>query len=201
MALNQNQKLGLGLAIAAIGFLLWKKFGKKSEAVETPPVEAAKASVQTPTDTGKTEYELKVMKLQGILKVAIDGIAGPQTNTALKAAMPENYANWGAVSATNVDKYLAAFGTQVQNQTDAQKVQAIIAAQGVLQMAKDYTAKELIYDYAEKRYVYTGKTLLFKSGFRFSGWLKAARNVTVIVKQDGATAWWEFPPSVLIVTK
>lgn len=208
MALNQNQKLALFIGLAGVGFLLWKKFGKKSAAPLEDSGEKNAEIEEKSADSGYSTYQLKVMKLQTLLKVGVDGIAGPITNKALAAAMPQNYTAWGAVSVSNIDKYLEAFGVKAAD--DAQKAISdhaaalVSAAKGgaMITMAQDYTAKEIVYDYSQKKYTATGAQKSFSKGTKFpSPWTIAQRNTTVLLKYDDQTGWWEFPPSALIAVK
>ncbi len=79
---------------------------------DEPPVVGGKASLDPCGGRRRdnSAHGLKVMILQdrvGITGCDKDGIAGSQTNGAVKAKYPSLYATLGNVSVNNIDKYLA----------------------------------------------------------------------------------------------
>jgi hypothetical protein len=126
-----DKRIIYAVGAGAVGYLIYNQFKKKSStAVETK--EESKDTPATPntnpnTNAGvvKSEYEKKVMDLQGLLKVGTDGVAGKATNGALEnlwsataqsvdsgTAFNNGYPNLkkngkGVVSASNVDYYIS----------------------------------------------------------------------------------------------
>jgi len=107
----------LGTAVA-MGALKPKKSqipkGDSSEGGSSgePPLVGGSASLDPcgGRNRDNSAYGLKVMVLQdrvGITGCDKDGIAGSQTNGAIKAKYPSLYATLGNVSVNNIDKYLA----------------------------------------------------------------------------------------------
>ena len=151
------------------------------------------------------------MSIQEWLGVAIDGIAGPQTNGAMKTKMPTNYATYGPINPANVDKYIAAIGRSteaVKAMTEAEKwaaiarqAQAVMNADGTVQLSQGFTAHGLILDKASGSYKDTGSTRTFPKGFEFgSGWYKSSRgDRSILLREDGTSVYYEFPPGYLFV--
>lgn len=211
--MKNQEKILAAVGVGILGIWLWAKYGKKSAPL--PVIDPAKSnntnqdtSQGTPTSSsGFSDYQKRVMVLQGKLGVAIDGIAGPQTNGALSKKLPTLYAQLGTVSSSNVEQYITALSTaqttQAQNAYATSLVLAIMNAQGTVQMLKDYTAKQYQWDVARQRYIETGKTYAFKKGYLFSNWNKVNRNnnsIFLVAKNDPQQRY-DFPPSVLTVVK
>lgn len=99
---------GLGIAIA--GFFGYRYYKKKQQQKKTAVAEPEDQFIEFDvnfTKGGYTPYQKKVMDLQAWLGVAVDGIAGPQTNGALQKKLPNTFSNLGPVSNSNIDKYIA----------------------------------------------------------------------------------------------
>lgn len=133
-----NEKNLINLAIlGGAGFLIYKNWDKIKTALKigngagdkasSDEVVGAKAPATGSTTIPQTDpYKIKVMELQGLLKVGTDGVAGKQTNGALEnlyssppltiAAETSFSANYpylrkngrGAVSKSNIDYYIDA---------------------------------------------------------------------------------------------
>jgi len=93
----------LGLGTIGYGVYSWwknKKGATPTTPIYTPPDKDVNGRTYTP-------YEKRVMYLQSLLQVAIDGIAGKQTNLALKELYRGNL-SFGEISESNIEKYIAA---------------------------------------------------------------------------------------------
>ena len=105
--------LGIGAALAGFGiyrYMQRRKAEKKAEAEKELAKATASADKVTPYPniaTGPNATQRKIMEIQAFLGVAVDGIAGPQTNGALARRAPATYARYGAITASNVDFYNA----------------------------------------------------------------------------------------------
>lgn len=130
------KKLIYAIAAGGIGYLIYTKFkdGKAKDIAEesTETTALPVPSKTTSTTPALSDYKKKVMELQGLLKVGIDGAAGSQTNGALEnlwssegksvnsdTAKKTGYPNLkkngkGVVSASNVNYYIAA----IKNKTN-----------------------------------------------------------------------------------
>lgn len=105
--------LGIGAALAGFGiyrYMQRKKAEKKADAEKQ--LAKATASPDKITSfpnvaTGPNAIQRKIMEIQAFLGVAVDGIAGPQTNGALARRAPATFAKYGAITASNVDFYNA----------------------------------------------------------------------------------------------
>jgi hypothetical protein len=92
----------LGLGTIGYGIYSWYKGKGNTPTTEiyTPPEKDVNGRVYTP-------YERRIMYLQSLLKVKIDGIAGIQTNTQLKEFYRGNL-TFGEISEKNIEKYISA---------------------------------------------------------------------------------------------
>lgn len=112
--MDKNTKIITNIAIAAgVGYgayLIYKKF--KNGSLGQPPVAKTGAEITkevneaiTASPTPVDEYKVKVMKLQALLNVVVDGNFGPKSNAALSALYGGVFP-YGAVSPSNVTKYI-----------------------------------------------------------------------------------------------
>lgn len=105
--------LGIGAALAGFGiyrYMQRRKAEKKAEAEKELAKATASADKVTPYPniaTGPNATQRKIMEIQAFLGVAVDGIAGPQTNGALARRAPATFAKYGVITASNVDFYNA----------------------------------------------------------------------------------------------
>lgn len=216
-----NKNIKNAIVAVGVGYGAWwlyKKFKSggfskvppnKTDAEITKEVNEAISASTTPVDA----YKTKVMKLQSLLDVAVDGIFGPKSTAALSALYNGALA-YGAVSSSNVTKYiedieLKKTPAQMQESTKlvdqlskdaATRVQQIIRANGVLVVAYAYSANELVLDKATGRWVSTGIKKAFTKGQRLVGWTKQARQTTLLLgKTAGATSKYEFPANAILV--
>jgi hypothetical protein len=113
--MKNTKRLIAAAAIGGAGYLIYKNWDKisnifkKKDASLDDKKGTGSETKDTPTDTGKTysAYQLKVMKLQGIVGAGVDGAVGKNTNGAVKAYFPNSYAKLGDVTTANIDAYLA----------------------------------------------------------------------------------------------
>ena len=119
--MKKNEKNILtGVAVAAAGFLAYRFYKIKKEKKEAEKkddvirIEQGTTTGYPGPNTGPTDYEKKVMELQSWLGVAVDGIAGPQTNGALSKKLPITYSLVGPIPVYPqfggklvIDQYLA----------------------------------------------------------------------------------------------
>jgi len=216
-----NKNIKNIIVAAGVGYGAWylyKKFksggfakvpNNKTEAEITKEVNEAIAASTTPVDGFKT----KVMKLQALLNVAVDGAFGPISTAALQK-LYNGTLPYGSVSTSNVTKYiedieLKKTPAQMQASTalvdklskDAStRVKQIIAANGVMVLAYAYSANELVLDKATGRWVATGIKKTFAKGQRLTGWTKQARQTTLLLgPYAGATGKYEFPANAILV--
>ena len=105
--------LGIGAALAGFGiyrYMQRKKAEKKADAEKQLAKATAspdKITAFPNVATGPNAIQRKIMEIQAFLGVAVDGIAGPQTNGALARRAPATFAKYGAITASNVDFYNA----------------------------------------------------------------------------------------------
>ena len=105
--------LGIGAALAGFGIyrLIKRRQTEKKAAAEKELAKATtspdKITAFPNISTGPNAIQRKIMEIQSFLGVAVDGIAGPQTNGALARRAPATYAKYGAITASNVDFYNA----------------------------------------------------------------------------------------------
>lgn len=132
---NDNSKYALLALLLGVGgyfvYTKWKK-GKDGDTPQDIPSEedvvlAVEQAKQASSGRTYSPYQIKVMYLQGLLQVAIDGIVGNQTLTKLDyfwanygkvldaaKAKAENYPElrkngYGLLSETNIDNYTKLF--------------------------------------------------------------------------------------------
>jgi hypothetical protein len=157
---------GLGVAIAGFfGYRYYKrKKDEKEAAIEAE--KAAKAAQAAPPPSGGvttqpvgySDYQKKVMKLQTILGVAVDGNPKDQTNGKVKEWYPNLYKTLGNVSPSNIDQYLAA-KRETTSTSSAARVQEIWDAMGSGTPATvriDTTVTGFYFDSSSNNYKSTG---------------------------------------------
>lgn len=131
---DNSKYAALALLLGVGGYFVytkWKK-GKGGDAPQDIPTEedvvlAVEQAKQASSGRTYSPYQIKVMYLQGLLQVAIDGIVGNQTLTKLDyfwanygkvldaaKAKAENYPElrkngYGLLSETNIDNYTKLF--------------------------------------------------------------------------------------------
>lgn len=153
--LSRNQKIAIGLGVAAVGGLLIYRMiqkgsgGDKEGSFGASPVDANKA------------YLDKVKALQVLIGVTADGIIGPKTKAALtKYGLPTT------ISASNIDSVL----NQAQGKvTEAQKTQA------------RYRLGRTIFDAFVSG---KGSTIVPKEKITLNQWATDATGKLIVTKKD-----------------
>jgi hypothetical protein len=91
--LTRNQKIAIGVGVAAVGGLIIYIIANKPDDSDTTSLKNAPSN---------TDYLEKIKALQKLLGVGVDGIVGPKTKAALKAfGLPET------ITASNIDSVIA----------------------------------------------------------------------------------------------
>lgn len=112
---KQEKSILIGVGAALAGFGLYRYFKRKQSEKKVAKEKETTGSSNDPDKTtgypgsytGPTEYQKKVMEIQAFLGVALDGIAGPQTNGALARRAPASFAFYGPISTSNINFYNA----------------------------------------------------------------------------------------------
>lgn len=231
MKLNTNLVIGSALVLGG-GYYAYKKgwFGKKqetpSEAVkqnqetldkiaEQQAAAAKKASVAASatkaiaaatTIINANSYKGKVAYIQNDLGVAVDGIAGPQTNMAYNAKYGLDKGN---ISESNIDYYknkvvsgltLVKQGT-LAKQTSGVAIVNALKNGGSIRFIKSVNAQNFVLNKATNSYAATGTNLLFNSGAVLSSsWRAVDRGAgLVLIYKQGATTLQQVPVNAIVV--
>ena len=230
MKLNTNLIIGAAL-VGGGAFYAYKKgwFGKKetpSEAIkqnqETLDKIAAeqaaaakkvatkaavtKAVTQATTIINANSYKGKVAYIQNDLGVAVDGIAGNQTNMAYNAKYGLDKGN---ISEANIDYYknkvvsgltLAKQG-QIAKQTSGAAIVNALKNGGSIRFIKSVNAQNFVLNKATNSYAATGTNLLFNSGAVLSSsWRAVDRGAgLVLIYKQGATTLQQIPVNAIVV--
>ena len=112
---KQEKSILIGITAALAGFGIYRYIQRRKTAQKAEAEKALKDATNSPNtttgypniSTGPSAYQRKVMEIQAFLGVAVDGIAGPQTNGALARRAPATFAAYGPITASNVDYYNA----------------------------------------------------------------------------------------------
>lgn len=113
--MNKDNAILLGIGAALAGFGIYR-FIKRRQTEKKAAAEKELAKATTSPDkvtafpnisTGPNAMQRKIMEIQAFLGVAVDGVAGVQTNGALARRAPATYAKFGAIKPSNVDFYNA----------------------------------------------------------------------------------------------
>ena len=231
MKLNTNLVIGAAL-VGGGAFYAYKKgwFGKKketpSEAVkqnqETLDKIAAeqaaeakknatkaavtKAVTQATTIINANSFKGKVAYIQNDLGVAVDGIAGNQTNMAYNAKYGLDKGN---ISEANIDYYknkvvsgltLVKQG-QLAKQTSGVAIVNALKNGGSIRFIKSVNAQNFVLNKATNSYAATGTNLLFNSGAVLSSsWRAVDRGAgLVLIYKQGATTLQQVPVNAIVV--
>jgi hypothetical protein len=221
MKMNQNYIIGAAALLGGGLYFAYKKglFGKKAklspvaetktESQETlNKINATQKAVSTANKvtavankavsvitsiTNANSYKGKVSTIQSNLGVAVDGIAGNQTNMAYNAKFGLDK---GSISSSNVDYYL----DKVKNNLTLAK-QAILSKQttgvaivnalkngGTIRFLKTINAENFILNKATNSYSPIGTRLLFTQGAVLgSGWKAIDRGAGFVLIYKGTT--------------
>jgi len=166
---------------------------------------------QVIVDGAKLLYKRNVEKLQGLLKVGIDGDAGRTENSQTNKALAAAYGlDKGIVSPLNVLYYIK----KVENK-DTKIKQAIKAKQsgsptataaainnkGTIRMLRDVNAPNLVKNKATGGFTAIGTNLLFKKNAVLgSGWTAIARaNTNDVVITKNGTTFQQIPANSIVI--
>jgi len=177
-----------------------------AEAAKAAAAKAATAVKQATTITNPASYAGKVAYIQSDLGVAVDGVAGNQTNMAYNAKYGLDKGN---ISASNIDYYqskvkqgltLVKQGA-VAKQTNGVAVVNALKNGGTIRFIKSINAQNFVLNKATNSYVATGTTLLFNSGAVLgSGWKAIDRGAGfVLIYKTGANTLQQVPVNAIVV--
>jgi hypothetical protein len=235
MKLNNNLLIGAAL-VGGGAYYAYKKglFGKifKSKSGVTPAdlkspaaTDAAIKTEQTAVKTAKVDaakvvravtaatavytassYKGKVAFIQSDLGVAVDGIAGNQTNMAYNAKYGLDKGN---ISESNVDYYKSKVTkgltlvkqAQVAKQTNGVAVVNALKNGGTIRFVKTINAQNFVLNKATNSYVATGTNLLFNNGAVLgSGWKAIDRGAGfVLIYKAGANTLQQVPVNAIVI--
>jgi hypothetical protein len=186
--MNNNIKIIVTIASLALVGTAGAMAIKRAKDKKGKTDEEEETQEETPTGGGTTNtwgngctnrrdtsgYGLKVMALQkkvGIVGCDVDGIAGPQTNAAVKSKYANLYATYGAVKPENIDIYLAGSSAKV-NALDYAKNIVSQVKQGKTAVIKDgnnkfVTAYQQIKPPNETNYVRSNLKTYIKTGTKY----------------------------------
>jgi len=231
MKLNTNLILGAAL-VGGGAYYAFKKglFGKKTETpneaikqnqdvinkVAAEQAAAAKkvattAAVKKAVTAASTiinanSYKGKVAYIQSDLGVAVDGVAGNQTNMAYNAKYGLDKGN---ISEANVDYYKSkvtqgltlAKQKQVAKQTNGVAIVNALKNGGSIRFIKTINAQNFVLNKATNSYSAIGTNLLFNSGAVLSSsWRAIDRGAGfVLIYKVGATTLQQVPVNAIVV--
>ena len=231
MKLNNNLIIGAAL-LGGGAYYAFKKglFGKKTETpseaikqnqdvIDKVAAEGAKkASVAAAASTAKkiitaanaitnsNSYKGKVAYIQSDLGVAVDGVAGNQTNMAYNAKYGLDKGN---ISEANVDYYQSkvkqgltlAKQKQVAKQTNGVAIVNALKNGGSIRFIKSVNAQNFVLNKATNSYSAIGTNLLFNSGAVLSSsWRAIDRGAGfVLIYKVGATTLQQVPVNAIVV--
>jgi hypothetical protein len=231
MKLNNNLIIGAAL-LGGGAYYAFKKglFGKKTETpseaikqnqdvidkVAAEQAAAAKkvataAAVKKAVTAASTiinanSYKGKVAYIQSDLGVAVDGVAGNQTNMAYNAKYGLDKGN---ISEANVDYYKSkvqqgltlAKQKQVAKQTNGVAIVNALKNGGSIRFIKSVNAQNFVLNKATNSYSAIGTNLLFNSGAVLSSsWRAIDRGAGfVLIYKVGATTLQQVPVNAIVV--
>ena len=231
MKLNNNLIIGAAL-LGGGAYYAFKKglFGKKTEtpseaikqnqetldriaaeqaaAAKKVAVTAAatKAVAAASTIINANSYKGKVAYIQSDLGVAVDGVAGNQTNMAYNAKYGLDKGN---ISEANVDYYKSkvqqgltlAKQKQVAKQTNGVAIVNALKNGGSIRFIKTINAQNFVLNKATNSYSAIGTNLLFNSGAVLSSsWRAIDRGAGfVLIYKVGATTLQQVPVNAIVV--
>ena len=180
---------------------------QKAVVTEKKIVNTKKAIV----DGAKLLYKRNVEKLQGLLKVGIDGDAGRTENSQTNKALAATYGlDKGIVSPLNVLYYIKKVenkDTKIKQSIKAKQsgsptaTAAAINNKGTIRMLRDVNAPNLVKNKATGGFTSIGTNLLFKSGAILgSGWIATARaNTNDIIITKNGTNFQQIPANSIVI--
>jgi hypothetical protein len=162
-------------------------------------------------DGAKLLYKRNVEKLQGLLKVGIDGDAGRTENSQTNKALAATYGlDKGIVSPLNVLYYIKKVenkDTKIKQSIKAKQsgsptaTAAAINNKGTIRMLRDVNAPNLVKNKATGGFTAIGTNLLFKKNAVLgSGWTAIARaNTNDVVITKNGTTFQQIPANSIVV--
>lgn len=167
---------------------------------------ATKAVAAASTIINANSYKGKVAYIQSDLGVAVDGVAGNQTNMAYNTKYGLDK---GSISEANVDYYqskvkqgltLSKQG-QIAKQNNGVAVVNALKNGGSIRFLKAVNAQNFVLNKATNSYAATGTNLLFNSGAVLSSsWRAIDRGAGfVLIYKMGATTLQQVPVNAIVV--
>jgi len=162
-------------------------------------------------DGAKLLYKRNVEKLQGLLKVGIDGDAGRTENSQTNKALAATYGlDKGIVSPLNVLYYIKKVenkDTKIKQSIKAKQsgsptaTAAAINNKGTIRMLRDVNAPNLVKNKATGGFTAIGTNLLFKKNAVLgSGWTATARaNTNDVVITKNGTTFQQIPANSIVI--
>jgi hypothetical protein len=165
-----------------------------------------KAVTAASTIINANSYKGKVAYIQSDLGVAVDGVAGNQTNMAYNAKYGLDKGN---ISEANVDYYKSkvtqgltlAKQKQVAKQTNGVAIVNALKNGGSIRFIKTINAQNFVLNKATNSYSAIGTNLLFNSGAVLSSsWRAIDRSAGfVLIYKVGATTLQQVPVNAIVV--
>lgn len=167
---------------------------------------ATKAVSQATTIINANSYKGKVAYIQNDLGVAVDGVAGAQTNKAYNAKYGLDKGN---ISESNIDYYKGkvtsgltlAKQAQVAKQVTGVAIVNALKNGGSIRFLKTINAQNFILNKANNSYAATGTNLLFNNGAVLSSsWRAIDRGAGfVLIYKIGANTLQQVPVNAIVV--
>lgn len=167
---------------------------------------ATKAVAQATTIINANSYKGKVAFIQNDLGVAVDGIAGNQTNMAYNAKYGLDKGN---ISESNVDYYKSkvqqgltlAKQASIAKQNNGVAIVNALKNGGSIRFLKSVNAQNFVLNKATNSYAATGTNLLFNNGAVLSSsWRAIDRGAGfVLIYKIGANTLQQVPVNAIIV--
>jgi hypothetical protein len=165
-----------------------------------------KAVTAASTIVNANSYKGKVAYIQSDLGVAVDGVAGNQTNMAYNAKYGLDKGN---ISESNVDYYKSkvqqgltlAKQKQIAKQTNGVAIVNALKNGGSIRFIKSVNAQNFVLNKATNSYSAIGTNLLFNSGAVLSSsWRAIDRGAGfVLIYKVGATTLQQVPVNAIVV--
>jgi len=167
---------------------------------------ATKAVTAATTIINANSYKGKVAFIQNDLGVAVDGIAGSQTNLAYNAKYGLDKRN---ISQSNIDYYKGKVTSgltlvkqaQIAKQNNGVAIVNALKNGGTIRFVKTINAQNFILNKATNSYVATGTNLLFNNGAVLSSsWRAIDRGAGfVLIYKIGANTLQQVPVNAIVV--
>lgn len=165
-----------------------------------------KAVTQATTIINANSYKGKVAYIQNDLGVAVDGVAGNQTNMSYNAKYGLDKGN---ISEANIDYYKSKVvngltlvkQAQLSKQTSGVAIVNALKNGGSIRFIKSVNAQNFVLNKATNSYAAIGTNLLFNSGAVLSSsWRAVDRGAgLVLIYKQGATTLQQVPVNAIVV--